>query len=191
MEELAHHRDLVEMFSLGRNRKTFSYETERLLYNLLLCGSLKVVKFRNCSMSDRLAGPLADFITESCTCVSLDLSHNEFTRAGAQILCEALAANTNMLDFKFTHNPLKNEGIEPIATLLKVSNTIKSIDVSYTGFDATGENYLKEGIVQNRALRTLVYSHIKHKQQAIQKRLQENNLLWREKFSNELKEEHL
>ncbi|NWX19856.1 LR74A protein, partial [Aegotheles bennettii] len=96
-----------------------------------------------------------------CTFVSLqgnyrvkemDLSHNEFSEKGGQLLGQMLASNTTLEILDLSWNYLRRKGTEALGRGLRVNDALKILNLSWNGIGNKGALALGEALKVNNVL---------------------------------------
>ncbi|NWX99392.1 LR74A protein, partial [Nothoprocta ornata] len=82
----------------------------------------------------------------------LDLSHNEFSEKGGQLLGQMLGNNETLELLNLSWNHLSMKGAIALGTGLKSNGTLKILDLSWNGFGNEGAKALGEALKVNNVL---------------------------------------
>ncbi|NXN71926.1 LR74A protein, partial [Himantopus himantopus] len=82
----------------------------------------------------------------------LDLSHNEFSEKGGQLLGQMLASNTTLEILDLSWNHLRRKGTEALGRGLRGNGTLKILNLSWNGIGNEGALALGEALKVNNVL---------------------------------------
>ncbi|NXA18224.1 LR74A protein, partial [Ibidorhyncha struthersii] len=82
----------------------------------------------------------------------LDLSHNEFSEKGGQLLGQMLASNTTLEILDLSWNHLRRKGSEALGRGLRGNGTLKILSLSWNGIGNEGALALGEALKVNNVL---------------------------------------
>ncbi|XP_072193577.1 leucine-rich repeat-containing protein 74A [Excalfactoria chinensis] len=82
----------------------------------------------------------------------LDLSHNEFSEKGGQLLGQMLAVNTTLEILDLSWNHLRRKGTMALGTGLKVNAALKILNLSWNSIGNEGAQALGEALKVNNVL---------------------------------------
>ncbi|NWQ96216.1 LR74A protein, partial [Burhinus bistriatus] len=82
----------------------------------------------------------------------LDLSHNEFSEKGGQLLGQMLASNTTLEILDLSWNHLRRKGTEALGRGLRGNGTLKILNLSWNGVGNEGALALGEALKVNNML---------------------------------------
>ncbi|CAF3286444.1 unnamed protein product [Rotaria socialis] len=90
-------------------------------------------------------------------CTGLNLWGNRFTAAGISILVDALNGNKAIKELDISYNQLSDDGVQMISKVLSLNNCVlEDIDLSSNDIKDRGAKYLADMLMKNRSLKVLV-----------------------------------
>ena len=99
--------------------------------------NLKKFNISHNEITDQIAEDIANFLSQNCKLVELDVSYNNLQTEGA-IKIARLSEITNLIKFNISHNEVNEQAAKWVASFLSQNSKLKELDLSYNNLQATG-----------------------------------------------------
>jgi len=123
--------------------------------------SLRVLSLANCEIDDDQAKLLADAITqnrERLPLESLQLSFNNLSCKGTELLMNALWTSTTLKELKLDNNLIGDRGASVVSAVLTSVKTLVKLDLGFNSISAFGMRTLMKVVAENSQLNSLSIS---------------------------------
>lgn len=107
--------------------------------------ALQLLSVETCSLEDAQIGFIAEMLEKHNTIVDLDVSGNEFTNDGMQLLCSKLALNLKIKNFKYGYNFQVTDD----TLILEVFDTNNTLEEGGFGNESGSGSVVSEKFLRN------------------------------------------
>jgi Ran GTPase-activating protein (RanGAP) involved in mRNA processing and transport len=133
--------------------KISEVDAQFLAEALMVSTSLVVISLSNNKIGDAGVQRLCAALQVNSTLKSIDLNGNKISKVGARFLAEALMINTSLDNIYLQFNNVGNKvGMQRLCAALKVTKTLKSIDLCGCRVSKVGAKFLADALMVNRSL---------------------------------------
>lgn len=92
--------------------------------------AVEILILKQCQLGTGEAQELSQFLQQNSSIVDLDVANNNIEDVGLHSITESLKKTTSIKKLSVANNNINDEGASHISTLISISKTIASIDIS-------------------------------------------------------------